>query len=102
MDSVIRINKGRNVAELVLVSLAPRLCASETRFLRACEDNSELGVFKFDALVLESLEERNSHIAAAEVVVCAVNNTSVINHKVKTDEKGNKDQSDKTCLAERR
>ena len=39
------------------MSRAPRLCAAQTRFLGAGEDNADFGVFKLDALFLESLED---------------------------------------------
>ncbi len=101
MNCIVRENEGGNIVELVLVSLAPCLCTSESGLLRTCENNAKLGIFKLNALVLESLEKSNAHVAAAEVVVSAVNNSSVVDHKVKTDKERNKDKAYKTCLAKR-
>ena len=49
---------------------------------------------------MEVFKHCDAHIAACEVIVCAVNNSSVVYHKVKTDCKGNKDKSPKTDFCE--
>ena len=57
VNRIIREDEGRDIVELALMSRAPRLCAAQTRFLGAGEDNADFGVLKLDALFLESLED---------------------------------------------
>ena len=68
----------------------PRLCAAQTRFLGAGEDDADLGVFELDARVLHCLEDCDAHVAAGEVVVCAVDGGVGVPHEVHTDEEGHK------------
>lgn len=74
MNCIIRENKCGNVVKLSLVSLAPSFCSAKAGFLRPCKDNAYLCVFKLDAVILESLENCNTHIAARKVIVGTVNN----------------------------
>ena len=102
MNRIERENEGRNIVEFTLVSLTPCFCTSETGFLGTGENNAKLRVFKLNTLILESLKESNTHIAAAEIIVCTVNNTSVIYHEIKTYKERNKYETDEACFTERR
>ena len=79
------------------MSLAPCLGASETCFFGAGEDNAYLCILKLNAFILKRLEDSYAHVAAGEVVVCAVDDSVLIPHEVETDEEGDKDKTDKSA-----
>ena len=100
VNRIIGEDEGRDIVELTLMSLAPCLCAAQTRFLGACEDNADFGILKLDALILESLEDSNTHVAAGEVVVRAVNNAVLVPHPIETDKERDKHKTYKAKKSE--
>ena len=96
MNSIIRINEGGDIVKLALVSLAPSLRAPESRFLGACKNNSDLGVFKLNALIFQLFEKRDAHVAAGKIVVRAIDNASFVPHEVQAYPERNKHERDKT------
>ena len=100
MNRIIREDEGRDIVELALMSRAPRLCAAQTRFLGAGEDNADFGVLKLDALFLESLEDGYAHIAAGKVVVRAVNDAVLVPHPIKADKERDEHETNEAKKSE--
>ena len=81
---IIGENNSFHVLEVTFcgVSLAPCSRSSETRFFTSRYEYADFCIFKFNTLVVESLEKRDTHIATRKIVVCAVNYNARIPHTV--------------------
>ena len=100
MDGVEGVDEGGHVAVLLAVRPAPGFRPAQAAFLRARQENADLGMFEYDAALFHGPQQGDSHEAAAEVVVGAVHDKVFVPQEGQAEPEGEEDQTEQPGCAQ--